>query len=90
MGMVDVFSEGRADLSGIGGTLGLFVGLAQHAATIAVDEKGTEAAAATVIGGVISTPSRALRLDRPFFFQIRHRTTGALLFMGRVMNPSQT
>jgi len=56
-----------------------------------VDEKGTEAAAATaVIVGLTSVPSREpieIRVDRPFLFAIRDRETGTVLFLGRVVDP---
>ena len=86
MGMPLVFS-GEADLGGI--APGLFVGEAVHQADIAVDEEGTEAAAATAIGVEESGPVAAIIIDRPFIFIIRDFETGAILFMGRVLNPAQ-
>jgi serpin B len=65
-----------------------------HEAFIAVDEKGTEAAAATaVIGGPTSVPvprGTPLVVDRPFLYAIRDVGTGAILFLGRVTDPSKT
>jgi len=64
----------------------LSVGDVIHKAFIGVDEKGTEAAAATAVitdGGAIPTPPKALVLDRPFLFCIRDYPTGAILFGGR-------
>lgn len=62
-----------------------------HKATITVDEKGTEAAAATaVIVGVTSAMPEdpiMLTIDRPFMFLIRHQPTNTILFMGRVVQP---
>ena len=58
---------------------------------IAVDEAGTEAAAATaiVVGETSApTPEFSFRADRPFVFFIRDRETGTVLFMGRVTDPS--
>jgi len=57
-----------------------------------VDENGTEAAAATaVIVGITSAPmepeSIEFRADRPFIFFIRDIQTGAILFIGRIVNP---
>lgn len=87
MGMPAPF--GPADFSGIADT-GLFIDTALHSATIAVDEMGTEATAATVIGMAESAmPTSEVTIDRPFIFAIRDRETGAILFMGRVMNPAE-
>jgi serpin B len=63
-----------------------------HKAFIAVDEKGTEAAAATAVGmrAGSAAPSGEpipFKLDRPFLFLIRDTQTGAILFMGRVESP---
>ena len=55
---------------------------------IAVGEKGTEAAAATAMllaGGV---PKLSLQATRPFSYFLRDQPTGAILFMGRVMDPA--
>lgn len=64
---------------------------ALHKATITVDEEGTEAAAVTVIElvptGELTQPVE-LRADKPFLFAIVERETGALLFLGRVVDPS--
>jgi serpin B len=88
MGMTDAFAPGAADLSGIDGTHNLYVQHVIHKATIAVDEKGTTASAATGISvGVTSAPP-TLFVDRPFLFFIRHAATGAILFQGRVVDPS--
>jgi serpin B len=62
-----------------------------HQAFIAVDEAGTEAAAATaVVGGRLSiTPTDfELTVDRPFIYLIRDLATDTIVFMGRVTDPS--
>jgi len=63
-----------------------------HDAVIEVDEKGSEAAAATVVEviEVSSMPPgpKVLALDRPFIFFIQEKHSGALLFMGKLGNPS--
>jgi serpin B len=88
MGMTDVFSS-AADLSGIDGRRDLAVQYVVHKATIAVDEKGTTASAATGVSvGPTSIP-QVLAVDRPFLFFIRHEPTGAILFQGRVLDPSK-
>lgn len=69
----------------------LFIRDVAHEAFIAVDEDGTEAAAATaVIVEATSAPLKSVELtvDRPFLFLIRDDETGATLFMGRVVDPS--
>jgi len=89
MGMVDTFST-AADLSGMLEGGGLFVSEAFHKTFVAVDESGTEAAAATaVVIGETSVPSAdyTLSADRPFYFLIRDRETDVWLFFGRVMEP---
>jgi serpin B len=63
---------------------------AVHAADISVDENGTVAAAATGLGFETSGPPEpeiTVRADRPFLYLIRHRSTGAVLFVGRVLDP---
>ena len=69
----------------------LYVSDVIHEAYIAVDEEGTEAAAATAV--VMRTASAPLeivdlRIDRPFIFALRDVETGALLFLGRVTDPT--
>ena len=61
-----------------------------HKAFVAVDEAGTEAAAATaVIMELTAAPMEPVELtiDHPFIFLIRDIETGSILFIGRVMNP---
>jgi serpin B len=89
MGMQDVFTENVADLSRMDGMHRLYLSEAFHKAFIAVDEKGTEAAAATAI---VAAPASAfgganMRIDRPFLFFIRDVPSGTVLFMGRVVDP---
>jgi serpin B len=88
LGMVDAFTE-AADFSRIDGARDLLIQDVLHEGFVAIDERGTEAAAATaVIIGDTSVPERAtLAVDRPFVFLIRDRPTGAVLFLGRVVDP---
>jgi serpin B len=89
LGMQTAFAPAEADLSGIDGARDLFVEDVIHRALIAVDEKGTEAAAATaVIVGTTSAALRSLLVDRPFLFAIRDDATASILFLGRVLDPS--
>lgn len=91
MGMPDAFDGDRADFSGMTSRRDLYISNVVHKAFVAVDEKGTEAAAATaVIMGVTSAPMPevTLTIDRPFIFFIRDTVSGQILFMGRVLNPA--
>ena len=68
-----------------------FIGAGVHAADIEVDEHGTVGAAATGLGFAESgppTPDAVIRADRPFLYLIRHAETGAVLFLGRVVDPA--
>jgi serpin B len=58
-----------------------------HKAFVAVNEKGTEAAAATAGAMIESAPNVTLTIDRPFIFVIRDLPSGQILFVGRVLNP---
>ena len=90
LGMPIAFSD-SADFSGISPEEPLQIAEVVHEAFIAVDEDGTEAAAATaVIGRASAAPSEPVELtvDRPFLFLIRDDETGAILFMGRVLDPT--
>jgi serpin B len=93
MGMPDAFDEMAADFSGIYDRSqeprNLYVSAVIHKAFVAVDELGTEAAAATgVVFGIVSEPQNNIRVDRPFLFVIRDIESGTLLFIGRVLDPS--
>jgi serpin B len=89
IGMADAFDPALADFSGMDGTRLLYVGDVLHKAFIAVDEKGTEAAAATLVlmMGASMPQGVILDIDRPFFYVIRDVPTGTILFMGRVLDP---
>lgn len=95
LGMRAAFHEG-ADFTGVSTSPPLEVGLVEHAADIAVDEEGTEAAAVTIVS-IEATSLREFApapvpfdADRPFLFFIRDRHTGALLFAGRVTDPDSS
>lgn len=89
-GMRLAFTD-KADFSGISGDQSLYVSTIAQKAFIDVDEKGTEASAATI--AVVQQKSAPggeplqIKIDRPFIFQIRDTDTGAILFMGTVMQP---
>jgi serpin B len=90
MGMMDAFSD-NADFSGMDGSKELYIGAVLHKAFVIVSEQGTEAAAATAV--TMQTKALAFqpivfRADHPFVFLIRENSTGSILFLGRVVNPT--
>ena len=88
LGMGIAFT-GFADFSGIS-DVSLAISEVRQKTYIEVDEKGTEAAAVTLVGMfVTSVPSHPVfRADRPFLFVIQENTTGTALFMGKIGNPN--
>ncbi len=92
LGMPDAFDLNRANFSGMTGKPDLFISKVLHEAYVAVDEKGTEAAAAT---GIMMAPTSAMQppqkllIDRPFIYLIRELNNGQILFLGRVLDPSK-
>ena len=89
MGMPIAFS-GDADFSGMTGNRELAISDVVHKAFVAVDEAGTEAAAATAVImklTAVPEPPVEVTIDRPFIFLIRDIETGSILFVGRVLNP---
>jgi serpin B len=90
MGMPLAFDPDRADFSGITAIRDLYISGVIHQANIDVDEEGTEAAAATgVVMGLTSMPPEPVpvTVDHPFLFALRDLETGAILFLGRVVEP---
>ena len=92
MGMASAFDPTTADLSGITTDQRLWVDKVVHEANIDVDENGTTAAAVTVVSGRGGAgeppPSTTFHIDKPFLYLIQENTTGAVLFMGRIDDPS--
>lgn len=90
MGMALAFSD-DADLSGISDAERLAVDQVIHQTFLAVDEEGTEAAAATAITirtvSMPAPPQVRFHADRPFLFLIRDHRTGAIVFIGRITTP---
>jgi hypothetical protein len=92
MGMKDAFSLPPADFSGMTGSRDLFISNVLHKAFVAVDEKGTEAAAATAVVVTLTAElaaSPVFRADHPFVFVIKDNRSGSILFMGRLTNPGK-
>lgn len=94
MGMPDAFIDGKANFAGMDGKeKWLYIAAALHKAFVDVNEEGTEAAAATAV--VMNTksmpmPPAVFCADHPFVFLIRDKSTGSILFLGRVANPLLT
>ncbi|MFO0618618.1 MAG: serpin family protein [Polyangiaceae bacterium] len=94
LGMPLAFSEGAADFSGMRkpGEEALFISKVFHKAFVAVDELGTEAAAASAIvmsRETADVPSNTVFVaDHPFLFVLRDKKSGLVLFMGRLADPS--
>jgi serpin B len=86
LGMRLAFDKDRADFSGMTTRDRLFVGAVVHKAFVDVNEKGTEAAAATAVGmeRTSAPPPATFHADHPFVFLIRDNRTGSVLFLGRV------
>lgn len=90
LGMQAAFDRDAADFSGMDGMPGrLWVDEVYHKAFVAVDEEGTEAAAATavVLTGRGTPPPVTLTFDRPFIFLIYDEPTGQILFLGHLALP---
>ncbi len=97
MGMPTAFDMYAADLSGMDGGrcadegLCLYISKVIHQAFVEVNEEGTEAAAATAVivslRGLPSEP-KVFRADHPFIFIIQEKSTGSVLFLGRVVDPT--
>ncbi|XP_068110830.1 alpha-1-antitrypsin-like [Hyperolius riggenbachi] len=86
LGIVDLFSN-NADLSGITGAPNLMVSKALHKAKMSIDEKGTEAAATTVIEGIPTSLPPSVTFDRPFIFNIYDHTIKTSVFWAKITNP---
>lgn len=86
LGMINAFDELLADLSGIADAQ-LYVSFVKQNTFVDVNEEGTEAAAVTTIGVEYTSVPEPVKIDRPFIFAIRERTTNALLFIGKVELP---
>jgi len=89
LGMLTAFS-GRADFSKITGKKDFSISTVIHQAFVEVDEKGTEAAAATaviMVKSAMGKPPKIFRADHPFLFYILDKETGTILFFGRVVDP---
>ena len=92
LGMTTAFTD-NADFSGISSQVPTKISKVIHQAFASIDEKGTEAAAATAVvmaeaTAVVVEKPLAMKVDRPFLFFVRDVTSGAVLFSGRVIDPT--
>ena len=91
MGMGIAFKEGIADFSNMRSQNDLFISSVLHKTFVEVNEEGTEAAAVTVvrIGLTSDGPSHgfSMIINRPFLFVIRENRSGAIMFIGKIVNP---
>lgn len=92
LGMGIAFDQIEANFEGIApvqASNNLYIDFVDHKAFIEVNEKGTEAAASTVVGiGLTSMPmTESFKVNRPFVFIIRDDRSGSILFIGKINNP---
>ncbi|XP_058604336.1 protein Z-dependent protease inhibitor isoform X2 [Onychostoma macrolepis] len=88
LGLSSVFLH-SANLTGLSKDAHLKVSQVLHKAVVEVDEKGTTAAAVTSVGITAYSLPATFIINRPFFFFLYHEATSSLLFMGRVIDPTQ-
>ncbi|GAB4001270.1 serpin family protein [Spirosoma daeguense] len=89
MGMPTAFTN-SADLSKISTATGLKLSFVKQNTFVTVDEKGTEAAAVTSVGVVTTSVPLPVLCNRPFVFVIHEKTSGTVLFVGKIANPTKT
>ncbi|NOY37649.1 MAG: serpin family protein [Chlorobi bacterium] len=90
LGLGIAFNPDSADFSRINPDKQLYISSVKHKTFIEVNEEGTEAAAVTsvTVGTTSVGPETAIIIDKPFIFVIREKTTGVILFMGKVAHPA--
>jgi serpin B len=85
MGMAVAFQEGAADFTRMSPRgRDMFIEFVKQNTFVAVNERGTEAGAVTTVGVGVTSMPQEVRVDRAFAFAIRERTTGAVLFAGKL------
>ncbi len=91
LGLAIAFSD-NANFSNINPNIPLAISRVKQKTFVEVNEEGTTAAAVTsvTIGCTSAGPGEIISFDHPFLFAIRETTTGSILFVGRVMDPSQS
>lgn len=91
MGMADAFNSSVANFTGINAGGGLYISEVKHKTMVDVNEEGTVAAAVTSVGislTSIQIPA-VITINKPFIFVISEKSTGAILFTGRIMDPTK-
>lgn len=88
MGMPTAFTD-RADFTKINAKGGLTLSFVKQNTFVAVDEQGTEAAAVTTGGISVTSAPLPTLCDRPFVFVIHEKSTGTVLFVGKIADPTQ-
>ena len=89
MGMPTAFTDG-ADFTKMNAKGGLTLSFVKQNTFVAVDEKGTEAAAVTTTGVSTTSFQEPTLLNRPFVFVIHEKTSGTVLFVGKIADPTKT
>ncbi len=91
MGMEIAFDPYRANFTGMADPSNIWIGRVIHKAFLEIDEEGTEAAAATVVemleSSVPEETDPIIMINRPFIFAIRENHSGAILFIGKIVDP---
>ena len=91
MGMADAFNSNVANFTGINADRALYISEVKHKTMVEVNEEGTVAAAVTSVA--FSTMAMPLnfvfKVNKPFIFVISEKSTGAILFTGRIMDPTK-
>lgn len=87
MGMQSAFDAYQADFSNLFVDGNGWIDQVKHMTFVQVDEEGTEAAAVTIVV-FIDSASGPVAFNRPFVFVIHEAVSGAVLFMGKIENPT--
>ena len=93
LGVVTAWDAAKSDFTGMApASEQLVISDAYHKAFVAVDEAGTEAAAATAVSMKAGSAAPTAEpvpfvVDHPFLFLVRDTKTGAILFLGRLVDP---
>ncbi|HEX5415896.1 MAG TPA: serpin family protein, partial [Chloroflexota bacterium] len=89
LGMGVAFDRNNADFAKLASEPGVYISDVEHETVVQVDESGTVAAGATTGTVSITVAPPSMTMNRPFFYSIVDGKTGALLFIGTLIDPSQ-